>query len=263
MNARTGMALLAVACVGLIVALMAIKRQADARQAASAETIIDFSNQIAKASLNVEDLNQANLTLRNVLATNRLLAQSLSNQLAETTRTLATKTASFQDAQQQITNFHTRVAHLNTRVADLEAQNQLLDQRANSLSNSLASLDTQIAVTKMQLASSKTNNAFLEKQLQRQIAERAELERKFNDLAEVRAQVHKLRMDRLMALRLKWMHEGIDPTKPMKGAQLLMMHPVPPSRTAAASSPAYSLNVEVGSDGSVRVIPPPTNAPAK
>jgi hypothetical protein len=30
----------------------------------------------------------------------------------------------------------------------------------------------------------------------------------------------------------------------------------------AAGSPSYNLNVEVGSDGSVHVIPPLTNAPA-
>ena len=59
------------------------------------------------------------------------------------------------------------------------------------------------------------------------------------------------------------MREGIDPTKPMKGGQLLMQRSLPAAPAApAAGTPAYNLNVEVGSDGSVHVIPPPTNAPS-
>jgi phage-related tail protein len=180
----------------------------------------------------------------------------LSNQLAEAAGTLATTTVSLQNAQQQITN-------LNERISDLAAQNQVLDQRASSLSNTIAALDTQIAFTQMKLAASETNNAFLDSELKRQIAQRAELEHKFNDLAEVRAQVRKLRDDLLIARRLAWMRAGIDPTKPLKGGQLLMQRPPPATNAApAAGSQLYNLNVEVGSDGSVHVIPPLTNAPS-
>jgi hypothetical protein len=124
-------------------------------------------------------------------------------------------------------------------------------------------LDEQISATRAKLASSETNNAFLDRELKRQIAERAELERKFNDLAQVRAQVRKLRDDLLIARRLEWMREGVDPTKPLKGGQLLMQRPPPIANAAPADgSPAYNLNVEVGSDGSVHVTPSSTNAPA-
>jgi len=43
---------------------------------------------------------------------------------------------------------------------------------------------------------------------------------------------------------------------------LLMQRPPSATNAAPAGSPLYNLNVEVGSDGSVNVIPPPTNAPA-
>jgi uncharacterized protein involved in exopolysaccharide biosynthesis len=153
---------------------------------------------------------------------------------------------------------------LDQRNSDLEAQNQALDQRANLLSNTIAALDTQINLTRAKLANSETNNAFLDAELKRQIAERAELQRKFDDLAVVRTQLRKLRDDQLIAQRLEWMREGTDPTKPMKGGQLLMMRSPPAGNPAApaAGSPLFNLNVEVGSDGSVHVIPPPTNAPA-
>jgi chromosome segregation ATPase len=245
-----------VACFGLAVALVTIKHQADARQTASANTILDFSNQIAKDNVHIEDLSQANLSLNNDLASNRQASLALSNQLAETSGALASTTVSLQSAQQEITN---RDAH----IADLEAQNQELDQRASLLSNTIAALDTQINLTRAKLATSETNNAFLDGELKRQIAERAALERKFNDLAQLRAQVRKLRDDLIIARRLEWMREGIDSTKPVKGGQLLMQRSTPANHaTPAAGSPLYNLNVEVGSDGSVHVIPPPTNAPS-
>ena len=257
MNTKIGVAILAVACVGFAVALVVLKHQADAQQAANAFTIGDFSNQLVNAKINLEDLNQANLNLSNDLATNRQMSLALSNQLAETAGTLAATTVSLQGAQQQITN-------LNGRITDLEAQNLALDQHANSLSNTIAALDTQITLTQMKLATSQTNNAFLAMQLQQQLAEKKKLEDQFNDLAQVRAQAHKLRDDMIIARNLAWMRAGIDLTKPLKGGQLLMMRPPPAASTPpAAGSPLYNLNVEIGSDGSVHVIPPLTNTPAK
>jgi len=115
----------------------------------------------------------------------------------------------------------------------------------------------------MRLATSQTNNEFLNNELKKQMAQRAELERKFNDLAEVRAQVKKLRTDLFIARRLEWMREGVDPTKMLKGGQLLMQRAPATGTASAAASSSYNLNVEVGSDGSVHVIAPLTNAPAK
>ncbi len=256
MNTKIGIAILAVVCVGLAVALVVLKHQSDIQQQESSSTISDFSNQIVKANVSIEDLNQANLNLTSDLATNRQMSQELSNKLVETIGTLATTTASLQGAQEEITN-------LNEHIADLEAQNQVLDQRASSLSNTIASLDTQINFTQMKLAASETNNTFLDDELKQQVAQKAELERKFNDLDEVRAQVRKLRDDLLAARRLEWMREGIDPNKQVKGGQLLMQRsPSAANAASAGGSSQYNLNVEVGSDGSVHVIPPLTNAAA-
>ena len=145
MNTKVGIAILAVVCLGFAVALVVIKHQADTQQAENAITILDFSNQIVKANVSIEDLNQANLNLNNDLATNRQMSLALSNQLTETVGALANTAASLQDARQQITN-------LNENISDLTAQNQVLDQRASSLSNTIAELDTQINFTQMKLA---------------------------------------------------------------------------------------------------------------
>lgn len=251
MNRKLGTTILIVACIGLAIALVVVKTQVDGERKKAEDTILDFSNQLDKANIGLNDLRQVNITLTSDLATNREAMTSLSNQLDETSSALATSQTSLQSAQQQITN-------LNTRVSDLEVQNQTLDQRASSLSNQISGLNVQIASTQAQLTEAKTNNAFLENELKRQVAEKAALETKFNDLKQVRDQEHKLKIDALIARRLEWIHEGTDPSQQMKGGQLLMQHN---ASSETSSRPNNSLNVEVESGGTIRVLPSPTNSP--
>lgn len=256
MKAKTGIIVLVVVAAGLLIALFATKKQADDQHVKDAAAILEFSNQLDSANLNLNDQRQVNLMLTNDLASTRQAFIETSNNLSGQ---LAGARVEIADAQEQITN-------LNGRISDLETQNKALDDRANMLSNNIVALDAQIAVTQQQLAKSQTNNTFLATELQKQMAEKAELERKFNDVDAVRAQLSKLRIELFEARRLQWMNAGINPTQPPKGGQLLMQHPLPAAKspTAAKSSsksaPPYDLNVEVGSDGSVRVIPPPPSS---
>jgi hypothetical protein len=94
------------------------------------------------------------------------------------------------------------------------------------------------------------------------VAEKAELERQFNDLTVLRAQVSRLKEELSIARRIEWIRQGIFASAEQKGAQKLMQgvgssqaQPRPPRSN-------YDLNVEVSADGSVKVIPPLTNAPA-
>jgi hypothetical protein len=137
----------------------------------------------------------------------------------------------------------------------LTTQNQVLDQRAAALSGAIAGLNAQIADTQQKLADSETNNTFLEAELQRQTVARAELEGKFNNLTVVRAQAKKLKEDLVVSRRMQWMREGTDPAMLAKGGQQLMQRTAP----APARPPHYDLNVEVSSDGAIRVMPGTTN----
>jgi chromosome segregation ATPase len=260
MKIKTGVAILVVACVGLVIALLVLKKQADDENKKDADAMLDFSNQLTTATANLDDLRQVNLMLTNDLAMSRRELLSLSNSFNETSNALNNTESLLQNAQSQITN-------LNDHISDLQSQNQALDERANSLSNTLAGLNAQIAETQEKLTHSETNNAFLTAQLKEQMAQKAELEHKFNDLNDVRSQVRKLREELLSARRLEWMREGTDPTTQTKGAQLLMEHtPAAPAAAAAratksksSTSSLFDLNVEIGSDGSVHVTPATNN----
>jgi len=246
MKTQLGIFILVVVCAGMLVALMTEKKRADTQQTKDTDTILDFSNQLTTASVNLDELRQVNLMLTNDLDATRQTLTILSNQYVTTSVSLSKTTAALKTAQDQIT--------------DLAAQNQALDQRVAEMTNTISDLSTQIADTQMKLVESETNDAFLEGELKRQVAQKAELESKFNNLSQVRTQVRKLRDDLLMAQRLKWTREGTDPSQQRKGAQLLMARG---SATNRVVGPAhYDLNVEVSSDGSVQVVPTMTNAPA-
>ena len=93
------------------------------------------------------------------------------------------------------------------------------------------------------------------------MAEKAELERQFNDLAVLRAQVSKLKQELSIARRLEWIRRGLFASSEQKGAQKLMQGASAPAGPPAVARPAYDLNVEVGADGSVKVIPPLNSRP--
>ena len=265
---------LAVVCIGLAVGLFAVKKQGSDQHAADVSSIIDFSNQLVNAGMKINDLNQVNLLLTNDLAASQQQAAQLSNNLAAAAAAVADGKSALASAQDQITS-------LNLRLSDLEVQNKVLDQRASELTNTIAKMNSLIDETRDRLAASETNSLFLQQELQKEMAQKAELEHKFNDLDALRAQVRKLRDEMFVARRLQLMKND---NGNKKGAELLIQRDVkfvnvpisaPAPTTANASAPAaskrptaqapsYDLNVEVGSDGSVKVIPPlgATNRPA-
>jgi predicted nucleic acid-binding Zn-ribbon protein len=252
MKLKIGIVVLAVVAAGLLIALLADKKEAEELHKKDADAILDISNQLTTANASLDDLRQVNLALTNDIVAGHEALETASNNLAETATVLADARAALENAQGEITN-------LNVRVSDLQAENRVLDDRANMLSNTIAALNIQIANTQQKLATSETNNVFLAGELQKQMEQKAELERQFNDLDVVRAQVKKLRDQEFSARRLEWINDGTSPGNQAKGAQLLMQRPPPATKPAAVHASQYNLNVEVGSDGSVHVIPPPAS----
>lgn len=254
MKTKVVIIVLAVVCVVLLIAFFAARKQAEDQHEKDIAQTVDFSNQVVGANEHLKELSQVNLSLSNDLATAQQQTSQLSNSLAAANVALDDTKTSLAGAEETITN-------LNSRISDLETQNRALDEQSQSLSNQLAVLTAQIEDTKTKLAIAVTNASFLQGELQKQLVAKAELEHKFYDLDELRAQVKKVKTALFVARRMA-MSNAYDGKK---GAELLIDHSPPPS-TSLARKPAaaYDLNVEVGSDGSVKVIPPmsATNAPA-
>jgi len=266
MKTKIAIIVLAATSLILLIALFSTKKQAEDQQAHDVSSISDFSNQVVGANQKLLDLGQVNLALTNDLATSRTQLAQSAQQLTEISNTVATLTASNESlnttlatTKESLTATRTQVAGLTMQVTDLETQNKALDQRAIDLTNQLAQLNSVIDETRKKLADSNDKNDYLQGELQKQLAQRAEIEHRFNDLQELRTQLHKIWTEQFIARRIELNKSD---TGSRKGAEMLVQRPGSGKPTPKTS--IYDLNVEVSSDGSVKVIPPlnGTNAPA-
>jgi chromosome segregation ATPase len=244
MKNRIGVIVLVVLCLGLGIGLIASRKQASEQEHQDAERIEVLSNKWVKTSGDLEEQKQVAAMYEKDLDGRKKALNELTNsysQLAATLTQVSTK--------------------LSTTEASLQTSQQELAKQSAELSTSLTNLTTQIAETQRKLTASEGDKVFLEKELKRLIAEKAELERQFNDLTVMKAQVAKLKQELNISRRLEWIRQGLFANAEQKGAQKLMQGAGTSQAVAKAPKPAYDLNVEVGADGAVKVIPP-LNDPA-
>lgn len=259
MKNRMGLIVLILICVCLGIGLIWSQKSASDQRSTASETIGTLSNQVVNTTAELEKQRQVNVELENDRAQKNQVLVTMTNLYSETASNLQKTAATLKATQEEMDK---QVAQRDARIAELESQNQALDQRAVDLSTSITNLTAQIADTQKRLLASEGDKAFLEKELQRLIAEKAELERQFNDIVVLRAQVAKLKEELNISRRLEWIRKGLFAADSQKGAERLMNLA---AKSAAPQEqekkPTYDLNVEVNSDGTVRVISS-TNAPA-
>jgi chromosome segregation ATPase len=252
-----GIVVLILICVCLGIGLIWSQKSASERHSSDVERVGSYSNKLVNTSADLEKQRQVNAELESDRVKQAQTLTTLSNLYTETSGTLEKTAATLKSTQEE-------VAQRDARISELESQNQALDQRAVDLSTSITNLTSQIEDTQKRLSASEGDKAFLQKELQRLMAEKAELERQFNDITVLRTQVAKLKEELNISRRLEWIRKGIFASDSQKGAEKLMKlaasstTPQQPEQKA----PSYDLNVEVNSDGTVRVIPASTNAPA-
>ena len=257
-----GVVVLAVVCLGLVVALVLTKRTALQEKRKDVDTILFHSNQWEKTRADLEDHKQVIQNLEKDIETRKQELGELTNKYTEVTAKYSETAATLAKTEQSLKATQDEVAKRDAKITELEAETQSYEQKSNELSVALTNLTVQIAETERKLAASEGNKAFLEKELQRLLTEKAELERQFNDLAALRAQVAKLKEELSIARRLDWIRKGLFASVDQKGAQQLVQRGPGAPAAGESSTNHYDLNVEVTADGSVRVIPPPTNSPA-
>jgi chromosome segregation ATPase len=258
MKYRLGLVALILICVCLGIGWIWTRKSATEQHFSDLDRINTFSNQLINTRADLDKQTQVSVELENDRSRQKHALMTLSNLYSETSSNLDKTAETLKATREEMAR---EVAQRDTRIAELESQNQALDQRALDLSTSITNLTSQIADTQRRLAASEGDKAFLEKELQRLMAEKAELERQFNDITILRAQVAKLKEELNVARRLEWIRKGLFATDSQKGAERLMRLAAKPAPDSEKSKPVYDLNVEVGSDGSLRVLSG-TNAPA-
>ena len=258
-----GVVILAVVCIGLVVALVATKKTATQEKRKDTDTILFHSNQWEKTRGDLAEHKQVIQNLEKDIETRKQQFGDLSNKYAEVTTKYTDTTATLAKTEESLKATQDEVAKRDAKITELEAQSQSYEQKAIDLSVALTNLTAQITDTKKKLAASEGDKAFLETQLKELMVAKAELERQFNDLTVLRAQVARLKEELSIARRLDWIRKGLFSSADQKGSQQLIQRGPGAAVAGESSTNHYDLNVEVNTDGSVRVIPPLTNRPAE
>jgi chromosome segregation ATPase len=250
--------LLALLCLGLGIGVVAMRKQAKEKQMAADARIAALSNEWVTTRGKLEDQMHVNTLLERDLTTQKDAYSELTNNYAQLSGTLVDVNANLSRTAASLKATEDEVKKRDAQIAELSTQNTELDKKALDLDHAITNLTAQIAETQRQLAASEGDRVFLEGELKRMIAEKSELERQFNDLTVLRAQVVKLKEELSIARRIEWIRRGLFASTEEKGASKLLGI----FKTSPEPQPAsYDLNVEVGSDGTVRVVPPVSNTP--
>ena len=256
MNAKTvGIVLLLVA-LGLGVGWFMTSKQAAEDRTVAANTIGSISNKLVSTESFLAEQKTVNVKLSTNIVERESELLQFSNKWTSVTADLAKTEA---DAKAAAEKAKADIEERNAKITELEGQKDDLTKKMDGLNTQIGSLGDLIKETERKLAASEGDRELLQKELKRLLAEKADLERKFNDLAVLRDQVRKLKEELSIANRLDFIRRGLYGFD-KKGAQVLNegIHSPGPRTTNAVGA---QINAEIGNDGSTKVNAT-TNAPA-
>ncbi|MBI5387720.1 MAG: hypothetical protein HZA90_23920 [Verrucomicrobia bacterium] len=262
MKLKVATILLFLICVLLGVLLLLKQKKAEEIQKTSDDqvtTLSTLSNQVKTTSARLDEQSQVNTALTNEVEKREVKIGELSNTVTQLAVKLE-KTEADAKAKEQAAQ--AELAKRDAKINELEGMKDDMTKRMGNLTNLIGDLSKQIADTERKLAVSEGDREFLLKELKRLQSEKAELERQFNDLKVLKAQVSKLKEELAIARRLEFVRAGL--FSGMKGAEMLVRKTPPPAPRTATN---FNLNVEFKQDGGAKVVPstnavPATNTPA-
>ncbi|MBI2924294.1 MAG: hypothetical protein HYY24_01165 [Verrucomicrobia bacterium] len=244
MKTKSVFILSALALAGLVGLLWVQHRRAASNEQGSTRQIEQLSNSLVQAAASLAEQETANRLLRTDLSTQ-------TEDLTRVTSELAAVRESLAKVQEEALAAETRAqeesARQEKKIENLEAEKDDLTQRMMELNSSIMELEAKIGETERKLSTAEGERGFLLKELARLEAEKADLERQFNDLVVLRAQIRKLKDEVAVVRRQEWMRRGLHGPE-LKGAELLQRgFWVPVAKTD------YDLNVELPRRGEVKV----------
>lgn len=252
--------ILLVLAVALGVALFARHQKAVAERSEAAAELTRVQTTLA------EEKRALDAKLADTIQAAEAVQRSLSNKtreleqaaavMTETKATLDATLGELKDVKDRLATTEAALADRDAQIKELTVAKDQVDQHATDLQAAITDRDAQIAETKRLLASSEGDRAFLLKELKRLQNEKGDLERQFNDLLAVKAQVKKLKEQYAVTKRLDWTRRGFGELNNRKGGEILQ-------RGFATPSVVYTnepdLNVEFRRDQPATIVQPPNN----
>jgi chromosome segregation ATPase len=252
---KAAIALLLILGLGLGVALVIRHNKAVKEQQEATARIFTLNNKLNETSASRDDAQKMVLHLESMLNLRSEELNLTSNSLTKVKTDLA-KTQ--QEAAAAAEAAKAEMAKRDSRIAELNAQLDDQTKKMVDLNTAIEGLSKLISETERKLAAADGDRSFLLKELRRMQAEKADLERQFNDLALLKTQVSKLKEELSIARRLEWIRMGIYGQQTQKGAEKLLTS----ANQSVAAKSNFNLNVELRQDSGAVVVPPKTNAPA-
>ncbi len=234
MKSKLAVTVLVLVCFSLGVALVTAQRN-HAREKQSR----DF--QIRRQNLALEEHKQVSI---------ETISNYVSNVLSEPVKPDAQGNATVK----QLRTAQAELAKKDQKINELETKRVLLAKQMDRLINSIGDLDLEIAATVKKLPTTQGEKNFLARELARLRADKAELERQFNNLALMRAQVNKLKEEMAISRRLEFMRLNLSGATAKGGARGLMTQPAKP----LAGAINYDLMVQIKRSAAVPTDTPPS-----
>ena len=135
---------------------------------------------------------------------------TFSNSLADCTSASLALSNQLTEARSNVALQTEQFTNLNRQLADAESENQTLSQSVTDLTNQVAGLTKQIALTEANLEQANTDYGLLEDRLRQDVAERLVTERKFNNLTELQTQTWYLEQNPSAAISAGSIYKGLD-----------------------------------------------------
>jgi chromosome segregation ATPase len=244
--AITSIVLLVLVGIGLGVTLLLRHNKAVEVKKNDERRIVVLSNKVEETQSKLDDKERLTIYLENKVATKSEELNSTSNHLSKINAELARTKSEMQAAAEAA---RAEIEKKDAQINALTTQTNQLTLKMDDLTGAIDKLGKQIADTERRLTASEGDREFLLTELKRLQVEKAELERQFNDLSVLRAQVSKLKEELTVARRLEWLRMGIYGMQDKKGAELLMAKGGP-----AVKTNNFSLNVELKQDGGATIL---------
>lgn len=194
---------LGIVSVALVVALFMTKQGDNTQIDADAAAIVDLSNQLSSAQVQLATYSGTVITLSNTLNECRSGSLTVSNALADSQSVVA------RDGE-QITNLQTQVATLKTDNQALNQQAELLTNQVTTLTQQLATVQTNLTGANKTLAQENTDYINLEDRFRMDVAERVVMQRKFYNISELQEQLARLKENPSWQVTPDMIYAGLD-----------------------------------------------------
>ena len=163
------------------------------------------------------------------------------------------------DLMEEISAKDEKISALNGELQTAQNKNRDYDSQVKTLNNQMADKDREIDDIGRRLKSTEEDRDHLLLEQKKLIAEKAELEKQFQDILVLRKKVQQLQVELMASKKLEWLRRGFyGGARKKGGSQLMSMSKKNDRKTVSANA---DLNVEVRRDGTVKIVPIETNSP--